>query len=242
MIYNDSSVRIAAITDGTSNTFIFGEQSKGHLFILDPGYAVSDSSWNSGRWYDTLFSTLYPMNLAMGNSACRRRYSAGYYSPTAAGSYHPGGANFALLRRLGPVHQELDQLLVVQRGECRQLRGCHAQRHGLHGVSATAPCIKTGYYLANTGTARRLPAALDARRRRGDQLRFVLIDSRPARAAAPSPTHFDAPGRARRPCPGLRSVPVISRFPPERLMTIGSRGIRSCPRSREPLAWSSSAS
>ena len=56
------------MTDGTSNTFIFGEHSKGHLYILDPGYAVSDNSWNSGRWYDTLFATLYPMNFAVGNN------------------------------------------------------------------------------------------------------------------------------------------------------------------------------
>ena len=48
VIYNDSAVKIAAITDGTSNTFIFGEHSKGHLYLLDPGYAVSDNCWNSG--------------------------------------------------------------------------------------------------------------------------------------------------------------------------------------------------
>jgi hypothetical protein len=44
VIYNDSTVRIAAITDDTSNTFLFGEHSKGHLHILDPSYAVSDNS------------------------------------------------------------------------------------------------------------------------------------------------------------------------------------------------------
>ena len=43
VIYNDSSVKIAAITDGTSNTFMFGEHSKGDCFYkLDPGYAVSE--------------------------------------------------------------------------------------------------------------------------------------------------------------------------------------------------------
>ena len=26
-----------------------------------PYYYVSDNSWQSGRWYDTLFSTFYPM-------------------------------------------------------------------------------------------------------------------------------------------------------------------------------------
>src|SRR5262245_26952550 len=32
VIYNDSSVRISAITDGTSNTFLFGEHSKALLY------------------------------------------------------------------------------------------------------------------------------------------------------------------------------------------------------------------
>ena len=36
-VYNDSSVRIAGVTDGTSNTFIFAEKSKGHLYIPRPG-------------------------------------------------------------------------------------------------------------------------------------------------------------------------------------------------------------
>ena len=47
---------------------MFGEHSKGLLYKLDPGYAVSDNSWNSGRWYDTLFATLYPLNLETGNN------------------------------------------------------------------------------------------------------------------------------------------------------------------------------
>ncbi len=94
VIYNDSTVKLANITDGTSNTFIFGEHSKGHLFILDPGYAISDNSWQSGRWYDSLFATLYPLNLGIGNNIGSRRH-ASYYYPTAAGSFHPGGCNFA---------------------------------------------------------------------------------------------------------------------------------------------------
>ena len=95
-IYNDSIVGISQITDGTSNTFLFAEHSKGQLFLLDPGYAISDNAWNSGRWYDVLFSTLYPMNLGYGNSpAGITSVGSSYYDPTAAGSLHPGGANFA---------------------------------------------------------------------------------------------------------------------------------------------------
>ncbi len=66
VIYNDSAIRIADITDGTSNTFIFGEHSHGQLLKYDPQYGVSDNSWNSGRWYDTQFATYYPLNIKPG--------------------------------------------------------------------------------------------------------------------------------------------------------------------------------
>ena len=96
VIYNDSTVRIADVVDGTSNTFVFGEHSKGTLFRVDPAFAISDGCWNSARWYDTLFSTIYPINLLAGNTASGTTgKSVGYYLPTAAGSVHPGGANFA---------------------------------------------------------------------------------------------------------------------------------------------------
>ncbi len=48
VIYNESSTRMSAITDGTSDTMAFGEHSKGHLLILDPNYGLSDDAWNSG--------------------------------------------------------------------------------------------------------------------------------------------------------------------------------------------------
>ena len=35
----------------------------------------------------------------------------------AASSFHPGGCNFALPRRLGPLHQGLDQHLALQPGQ-----------------------------------------------------------------------------------------------------------------------------
>jgi hypothetical protein len=43
-IYNDSSVKIAIVTDGTSNTFMFAEHSHFLATLNDPYYFVSDNS------------------------------------------------------------------------------------------------------------------------------------------------------------------------------------------------------
>ncbi len=94
-IYNDSTVTIAAVTDGTSNTFQFGEHSHFKAQQNDPYYFVSDCSWQSGRWYDTLFSTLYSMTVNLQGSMAQANGPYGYYAITTANSMHPGGANFA---------------------------------------------------------------------------------------------------------------------------------------------------
>ncbi len=88
VIFNDSSVSIAQITDGTSNTFLFGEHSRFALQKAGNGYVNSDCAWNSGRYYDTLFGTFYPPN-----PPTAKGYS--YYYPEAAAGNHPGGVNMA---------------------------------------------------------------------------------------------------------------------------------------------------
>ena len=98
VIYNDSSVRIASVTDGTSNTIMFGEHCHQNLLINDPTFGAADNSWFSGRWYDTLFATMYPPNLktnAPGTNGLALTGTGNYYYPTVATSQHPGGANFA---------------------------------------------------------------------------------------------------------------------------------------------------
>ena len=65
------------------------------MYVLDPLYCVSDSQWNVGRYFDTLVSTLYPVNVGNGNTAAGLTFAGyTYYGTTSAGSYHPGGANF----------------------------------------------------------------------------------------------------------------------------------------------------
>ena len=83
VIYNESSVNISSITDGTSNTFLFGEHARTNLMTYDPGFALSDGQWNSGRIYDTMFATWYPPNVGItgGNVGSSLRSSAGAFTP-----------------------------------------------------------------------------------------------------------------------------------------------------------------
>ena len=152
MIYNDSTVKIAAITDGTSNTFLFGEHSKGLLFSLIPGYAVSDNAWNSGRWYDTLFATLYPLNQGHGNNQAINERSATTI-PTAAGSQHPGGANFAFCDGSVQFIKNSISSWSFSHGQHRQLWRLVARQYDLRDRSATPPDIKSGSYLRLGTTA-----------------------------------------------------------------------------------------
>jgi prepilin-type N-terminal cleavage/methylation domain-containing protein/prepilin-type processing-associated H-X9-DG protein len=94
----DGNVKIASITDGTSNTFIFGEKAHGYFAVYDATYQNCDTAWPSGLYFDTMFTTTYPPNLPTSNTpglnlTGKPNYS--YYYATDATSYHPGGLNFA---------------------------------------------------------------------------------------------------------------------------------------------------
>jgi prepilin-type N-terminal cleavage/methylation domain-containing protein/prepilin-type processing-associated H-X9-DG protein len=97
-----SPVRMADVRDGTSNTLFFGERS--HTDPVFDGWAGGAGEQligNYGWWHtagglaivDASMSTLAPMNYRADTSqpsfACLR--------VGAFGSFHPGGANFALV-------------------------------------------------------------------------------------------------------------------------------------------------
>ncbi len=162
VIYNESATRMAAVTDGTSNTMMFGEHSKGHLYILDPGYAVSDNSWNSGRWYDTLICTMYPMNLGLGNTGVSVA-GASYWLPSAAGSFHPGGANFAFCD--GSVHFLKNSISnwTFFTGNADSFGDALPDGTAYVTVQASAPYTRSTYYLQNISAVEGVYQALSTR-------------------------------------------------------------------------------
>jgi prepilin-type N-terminal cleavage/methylation domain-containing protein/prepilin-type processing-associated H-X9-DG protein len=99
VIYPDATTTISSITDGTSNTFMFGEKAKGYLKVFDPSYYISDNAWYSGNYFDTQICTIYPPNVQASSTAIK---SFSYYFPETATSYHPGGLNMAYAD--GSVH------------------------------------------------------------------------------------------------------------------------------------------
>jgi len=99
------SVRIASVTDGTSNTFAFAERAHGAL-----GQSVDSSGnqdifdwnwWVSGNYGDTVFTTLYPINsykkVRPGVDVYDTFCSQADIDVLAASSFHAGGANFLFL-------------------------------------------------------------------------------------------------------------------------------------------------
>ncbi len=81
---------ISSITDGTSNTFLFGERANGKLTATDrDNYCW----WGDSVSTDTIFTTMYPINPFTKVPVISEEYSSSWDS--SASSFHPGGANFA---------------------------------------------------------------------------------------------------------------------------------------------------
>ncbi|MGO9469037.1 MAG: DUF1559 domain-containing protein [Isosphaeraceae bacterium] len=101
-ISNFPSVKIAAITDGTSNTLMYGEHAHSEISNLSNLQDNEDyfglNWWTSGDYGDTTFCAIFPPNffasddqgLALPKIVPRQSN----FSVTAT-SRHPGGCNFA---------------------------------------------------------------------------------------------------------------------------------------------------
>ncbi len=87
----DGAIRLASVTDGTSNTIAFGEHARA---TLSPDDQLWTHWWASGNASDTLFTTLYPMN-PQRSMAALDDFEHAYWQATS--SQHPGGVNFVFL-------------------------------------------------------------------------------------------------------------------------------------------------
>jgi prepilin-type N-terminal cleavage/methylation domain-containing protein/prepilin-type processing-associated H-X9-DG protein len=86
----DGNVSMASVSDGTSNTFLYGEKSHSLFARFEPQYQNSDTSWQTGLYFDTMFTTLYPPNVGTTSSPIK---NFNYYYSTDATSLHSGGVN-----------------------------------------------------------------------------------------------------------------------------------------------------
>ncbi|MFO0959171.1 MAG: DUF1559 domain-containing protein [Isosphaeraceae bacterium] len=92
VLYSMSPTRLADITDGTSNTFVFGEHAHS---IMSLGSQTDWHWWTSGNYGDTLNCTYWPLNPQTRVKDLGGNSASAYVE--AFSSKHPGGANFAML-------------------------------------------------------------------------------------------------------------------------------------------------
>jgi prepilin-type N-terminal cleavage/methylation domain-containing protein/prepilin-type processing-associated H-X9-DG protein len=113
IFFQDSSIRLADVTDGTSNTFLFGEHSRVDpewdrlAFTYSPGlYPLAGwGKWaavyatSGGSIFGRLLSTPVPINYRVPAGTPQEEFVGPYGAQNnrlrAFGSGHPGGANFA---------------------------------------------------------------------------------------------------------------------------------------------------
>ncbi|MHC5539036.1 DUF1559 family PulG-like putative transporter, partial [Singulisphaera rosea] len=92
---------IASVTDGTSNTMLFGERAQGKLSKVGCTASGGCNFEGSGWWADsdfgdTTISTNYPMNMPQGDLQTQgNSCEPTSMFPLSASSFHSGGCNFA---------------------------------------------------------------------------------------------------------------------------------------------------
>jgi prepilin-type N-terminal cleavage/methylation domain-containing protein/prepilin-type processing-associated H-X9-DG protein len=91
-------VRIASVSDGTSNTIMYGEHAHTKISAANQDEYYGINWWASGDYGDTTFSTLFPPNyfqtFVQSTTIPQMQCRQDNWSMDAT-SLHPGGSNFA---------------------------------------------------------------------------------------------------------------------------------------------------
>ena len=93
LIFSSSSVKLAEITDGTSNTILFAERPHGKISNVT-GDQTYYHWWNSGYYTDAMCETFYPLNSQFKGLPLIDGSTDEDWVMTV-GSYHPGGPTSA---------------------------------------------------------------------------------------------------------------------------------------------------
>ena len=181
LIYMLSSVTMASVTDGTSNTLLSGERAHGK-------FPVSEINcwnwWTSGNFGDTMFTAFYPMNPfnKIPDFCCLDSGPDAYVS--SAASFHPGGANFGFAD--GSVKFLKDSISTLanhQCGRCGHADSGHRRQQqpprggGVERISGRALPRFERRLRDGAGDVRgRLSGPLDSQRERNHQLGSVLSE------------------------------------------------------------------
>ena len=99
-------MRIASVTDGTSNTAAFSEIAHGLLSKTDGSFTCWNW-WTSGNLGDSTYAHFYPINPQKKMQNTLAIDQAGTFV-NGASSFHPGGVNVGFRGRFGSLCQGID--------------------------------------------------------------------------------------------------------------------------------------
>ena len=157
-------MKIASITDGTSNTIAWAEICHGKYsqFGCNAGGGCDFNGsgwWADADYDDSTITSFYPPNVPIppvyyttgswqNPDGCD---SGNNIPPMTSMSYHPGGVNVGVRRRLGALHQELDQFVELAGHHTHFGQRCKVHDPGRHpqGVWQSLSTINGGEVISS---------------------------------------------------------------------------------------------